>query len=139
MLLPTSYNVISFLIVNSLNIKVVNSSWLRPALSTSSLGLHSDTLDTTTGGETIAAIIRRSELQLDGWNKPDCFRNVAASIHSQCGELELHEETRIQAAISLTICELATAHHTPPLECAVQTSNGHSDTDWIRSQSNCVE
>ncbi|KAI0342308.1 hypothetical protein BDW22DRAFT_1357628 [Trametopsis cervina] len=50
-------------------------------------------------------------------HKPDCFRRAASSIRVQCSELDMHEEQRVQAAITMTICELATAKHTPPLEC----------------------
>ncbi|KIY51816.1 hypothetical protein FISHEDRAFT_18726, partial [Fistulina hepatica ATCC 64428] len=51
--------------------------------------------------------------------RPDCFRRTTESIRVQCGQLELDEDARVHAAISMTLCELATAkHHTPPLECS---------------------
>ncbi|KAJ3810903.1 hypothetical protein EV368DRAFT_26180, partial [Lentinula lateritia] len=48
----------------------------------------------------------------------DCFHKVAGSIRTRCSELDMNEEERVVAAISMTLCELATAkHHTPPMEC----------------------
>ncbi|KAF7326344.1 RING finger protein [Mycena venus] len=48
--------------------------------------------------------------------RPDCFRRVAAKIRLRCGELEMNEDERVRAAISMTLCELATAtHHSLPL------------------------
>ncbi|KAK0192303.1 hypothetical protein F5146DRAFT_928132, partial [Armillaria mellea] len=36
-----------------------------------------------------------------------------------CSALEMGEDERVSAAISMTLCELATAKHlSPPLECA---------------------
>ncbi|KAL6305991.1 hypothetical protein BKA93DRAFT_730248, partial [Sparassis latifolia] len=49
----------------------------------------------------------------------DCFRHAAGRIQMRCGQLDMDEGERIKAAISMTLCELATAkHHAPPLECA---------------------
>ncbi|GAW04954.1 Nuclear fusion protein KAR5 [Lentinula edodes] len=48
----------------------------------------------------------------------DCFHKVAGSIRTRCSELDMNEEERVVAAISMTLCELATAkHHAPPMEC----------------------
>ncbi|KAJ4476437.1 hypothetical protein C8J55DRAFT_431477, partial [Lentinula edodes] len=48
----------------------------------------------------------------------DCFHKVAGSIRTRCSELNMNEEERVVAAISMTLCELATAkHHAPPMEC----------------------
>ncbi|KAJ3860358.1 hypothetical protein EV359DRAFT_67398 [Lentinula novae-zelandiae] len=50
----------------------------------------------------------------------DCFHKVAGSIRTRCSELDMNEEERVVAAISMTLCELATAkHHAPPLECDI--------------------
>ncbi|KAJ7600788.1 hypothetical protein C8J56DRAFT_769131, partial [Mycena floridula] len=50
--------------------------------------------------------------------RSDCFRRAAGLIRVRCSQLEMDEEERVGAAISMTLCELATAkHHTPPLEC----------------------
>ncbi|TFK67579.1 hypothetical protein BDN72DRAFT_90904 [Pluteus cervinus] len=52
-------------------------------------------------------------------SEPDCFRQVAQNIRVHCQELDMHEAERVHAAISMTLCELATTqHHTIPLECA---------------------
>ncbi|KAJ6610993.1 hypothetical protein B0H10DRAFT_2058042 [Mycena sp. CBHHK59/15] len=54
--------------------------------------------------------------------RPDCFRRVAAKIRMRCADLEVNEDERVKAAISMTLCELATAtHHSLPLECAAFT------------------
>ncbi|KAE9398695.1 hypothetical protein BT96DRAFT_821584, partial [Gymnopus androsaceus JB14] len=51
--------------------------------------------------------------------RSDCFRKVAGSIRMRCAELDMDEEERVLAAISMTLCELATAkHHAPPMECS---------------------
>ncbi|KAJ7637056.1 hypothetical protein FB45DRAFT_742661, partial [Roridomyces roridus] len=62
---------------------------------------------------------RRVAVALDNYSRrPDCFRRVAAQIRLRCGELETDEDERVKAAISMTLCELATAtHHAVPLEC----------------------
>ncbi|KAF9074601.1 hypothetical protein BDP27DRAFT_1213906, partial [Rhodocollybia butyracea] len=52
--------------------------------------------------------------------RSDCFRKAAGSIRTRCAELNMNEEERVVAAISMTLCELATAkHHAPPLECNI--------------------
>ncbi|KAF5369070.1 hypothetical protein D9758_002978 [Tetrapyrgos nigripes] len=50
--------------------------------------------------------------------RSDCFRKAAAIIRMQCSELDMSEAERVRAAISMTLCELATAkYHSPPMEC----------------------
>ncbi|TFK89906.1 hypothetical protein K466DRAFT_465776, partial [Polyporus arcularius HHB13444] len=52
-------------------------------------------------------------------NKPDCFRRAVGVVQTRCGELETNESERVKAALSMTLCEIATAEdHSPPLECA---------------------
>ncbi|KAJ3743659.1 hypothetical protein DFH05DRAFT_1400010 [Lentinula detonsa] len=56
----------------------------------------------------------------------DCFRKAAGSIQTRCAELDMNEEERVVAAISMTLCELATAkHHSPPMECDVFSARLH--------------
>ncbi|KAJ7236241.1 hypothetical protein C8J57DRAFT_1377121 [Mycena rebaudengoi] len=76
---------------------------------------------------------------LDNYSRrPDCFRRVAAKIRLRCGELELNEDERVKAAISMTLCELATAtHHSLPLECADFTVDSKSSS--IRIHGECVD
>ncbi|KAJ6499552.1 hypothetical protein C8R47DRAFT_957777, partial [Mycena vitilis] len=76
---------------------------------------------------------------LDDYSRrPDCFRRVAAKIRVQCGELEMNEDARVRAAISMTLCELATAtHHSLPLECESFTAD--SDASSARTQGGCVD
>ncbi|THV04789.1 hypothetical protein K435DRAFT_648883, partial [Dendrothele bispora CBS 962.96] len=51
--------------------------------------------------------------------RSDCFRKVAGKIRLRCSELDMSEAERVQSAISMTLCELATAkHHSPPMECS---------------------
>ncbi|KAJ7128125.1 hypothetical protein C8R46DRAFT_1017642 [Mycena filopes] len=70
--------------------------------------------------------------------RPDCFRRVASRIRLQCAELETNEDGRVKAAISMTLCELATAtHHSLPLECASFTMDSEAAT--IRTQGECVD
>ncbi|KAJ7138514.1 hypothetical protein C8R43DRAFT_606360 [Mycena crocata] len=70
--------------------------------------------------------------------RPDCFRRVAATIRLRCGELEMDEDERVKAAISMTLCELATAtHHSIPLECASFTVD--SESPPMQIQGECVD
>ncbi|KAJ7232958.1 hypothetical protein B0H12DRAFT_183641 [Mycena haematopus] len=70
--------------------------------------------------------------------RPDCFRRVAGKIRLRCGELEMNEDERVRAAISMTLCELATAtHHSLPLECASFTVDSESPS--AQTQGECVD
>ncbi|KAL1706477.1 hypothetical protein EV121DRAFT_278748 [Schizophyllum commune] len=66
------------------------------------------------------ALVGAYQGALDAYaRRPDCFKDSAALISARCEELDSREDERVRAAISMTLCELATAkHHTPPLECA---------------------
>ncbi|KAJ7148094.1 hypothetical protein C8R43DRAFT_1194866 [Mycena crocata] len=69
---------------------------------------------------------------------PDCFRRVAGNIRQRCGEQEMDEDERVKAAISMTLCEIATAtHHSLPLECISFTVD--SDSPPIQIQGECVD
>ncbi|TRM57494.1 hypothetical protein BD626DRAFT_211910 [Schizophyllum amplum] len=73
------------------------------------------------------AAIGRSQSSLDAYaRRPDCFKDSAALISARCEDLDARENERVRAAISMTLCELATAkHHTPPLECAPFAAGAH--------------
>ncbi|PCH44959.1 hypothetical protein WOLCODRAFT_105932 [Wolfiporia cocos MD-104 SS10] len=90
----------------------------------------------------VAMIARNAEsLQLYS-RQPDCFRRAAGLIRAQCGELDVNEDERVRAAISMTLCELATAkHNQPPMECAAYAADSHSDEMVSPPQSHriCVE
>ncbi|KAI9065641.1 hypothetical protein FKP32DRAFT_1647319 [Trametes sanguinea] len=98
-----------------------------------------------TGGappEEIATILQGAE-SLDRYSaKPDCFRRAAATIRANCAELESREDERVRAALSLTLCEIATAeHYSPPMECIpfqVGSESSHSPPE-VHSGSKCVE
>ncbi|KAI5888546.1 uncharacterized protein SCHCODRAFT_085873 [Schizophyllum commune H4-8] len=66
------------------------------------------------------ALVSTYQGALDAYaRRPDCFKDSAALINARCEELDSREDERVRAAISMTLCELATAkHYTPPLECA---------------------
>ncbi|KAF8189975.1 hypothetical protein K438DRAFT_1592842 [Mycena galopus ATCC 62051] len=74
---------------------------------------------------------------LDNYSRrPDCFRRVAGNIRLRCGELDMNEDERVRAAISMTLCELATAtHHSIPLECA----SFAVDSEPAQVQGDCVD
>ncbi|KAF9507471.1 hypothetical protein BS47DRAFT_308429 [Hydnum rufescens UP504] len=80
-------------------------------------------------------------------SKPDCFRDVASSLQLRCGkELEVDVDERVQAAVSMTLCEIATARrHAAPLECSPFVSppnaafNPSSRSERADSQASCVE
>ncbi|KNZ76939.1 Nuclear fusion protein KAR5 [Termitomyces sp. J132] len=79
----------------------------------------------------------------DYTRRPDCFRKAAASIQSHCAELDMNESERVNVAISMTLCEVATAtHYTVPLECIPFMSRSqlqHLTSDVIRLQGDCVD
>ncbi|KAL7284092.1 hypothetical protein ACG7TL_001372 [Trametes sanguinea] len=92
--------------------------------------------------EEIAAILQGSE-SLDRYSaKPDCFRRAAASIRANCAELKSREDERVRAALSLTLCEIATAeHYSPPMECIpfqLGYDGGRSRPE-VLSGSKCVD
>ncbi|KAH9924372.1 hypothetical protein B0H21DRAFT_797293 [Amylocystis lapponica] len=71
------------------------------------------------GPDEIAMVIRDVEGLESYTRRPDCFRRAAGLIRTRCGELDIDEDERVRAAISMTLCELATAkHYSTPLECA---------------------
>ncbi|KAH9856462.1 hypothetical protein C2E23DRAFT_807758 [Lenzites betulinus] len=66
----------------------------------------------------LAMVLEGSESLEKYATRPDCFRRAAGLIRTGCAELETHEEERVRAALSMTLCELATAEHlSPPMEC----------------------
>ncbi|KAJ7076117.1 hypothetical protein B0H15DRAFT_864983 [Mycena belliarum] len=92
---------------------------------------------TSAEDELVGLLANHAALE-DYSRRPDCFRRVAGSIHVRCGELEMNEDERVQAAISMTLCELATAtHHSIPLECASFTVG--SVASRSRIQGECVD
>ncbi|KAI0746941.1 hypothetical protein C8Q80DRAFT_1178461 [Daedaleopsis nitida] len=81
----------------------------------------------------VAAILQGSRSLEAYARKPDCFRRVANMIQTRCSELETDEAERVKAALSMTLCEIATAdHHSLPLECASfhpDAAAGHYGTE----------
>ncbi|KAI0765374.1 hypothetical protein C8Q74DRAFT_1050032 [Fomes fomentarius] len=75
--------------------------------------------DDGTSPAELAAILQGSRT-LEAYSRtPDCFRRAATLIRARCGDLETEESERVKAALSMTLCEIATAdHYSPPLECA---------------------
>ncbi|KZT10389.1 uncharacterized protein LAESUDRAFT_423435 [Laetiporus sulphureus 93-53] len=88
----------------------------------------------------VAAITRNAELLQSYDRKPDCFRRAAGLIQTRCSELDMDEDERVKAAISMTLCELGTAqHHSAPLECADFDPNSRYADPRIHSSRACVE
>ncbi|KAF9456873.1 hypothetical protein BDZ94DRAFT_1176753 [Collybia nuda] len=80
------------------------------------------------------------EILKDYGQRPDCFRKAAGLIRTRCGELDMNEDERIKAAISMTLCELATArHHSVPFECTPFTVDFISTSSGPHSQGECVD
>ncbi|KAF9240476.1 hypothetical protein BU15DRAFT_74064 [Melanogaster broomeanus] len=73
--------------------------------------------------------------------KPDCFQDAISLVKARCEESHMDEQGRVQAAISMTMCELATArHYSPPMECAAFTRGGHKPSSpSAHAQAQCVE
>ncbi|EGO03540.1 hypothetical protein SERLA73DRAFT_45709 [Serpula lacrymans var. lacrymans S7.3] len=78
---------------------------------------------------------------LDSYSrKSDCFQQAASRLRSRCGESHMSENERIQGAISMTLCELATArHHSPPLECSAFADSRIPFVSTSHVQGDCVE
>ncbi|KAI6104174.1 hypothetical protein F5141DRAFT_988224, partial [Pisolithus sp. B1] len=71
--------------------------------------------------------------------KADCFQDAMSRVKTRCEESHMDEQERIQAAISMTLCELATArHYAPPMECAA-FSKGQQSPSSGHAQAACVE
>ncbi|KAI6006281.1 hypothetical protein F5J12DRAFT_833432 [Pisolithus orientalis] len=71
--------------------------------------------------------------------KADCFQDAMSRVKTRCEESHMDEQERIQAAISMTLCELATArHYAPPMECAAFSKGQQRPPDSF-AQSACVE
>ncbi|KAK7033668.1 hypothetical protein VNI00_012668 [Paramarasmius palmivorus] len=67
----------------------------------------------------IGALLLKRDALVEYSQRSDCFRNVADVIRLRCERLDMDEKERVEAAISMTLCELATAkHHSIPLECS---------------------
>ncbi|KAF4616333.1 hypothetical protein D9613_008634 [Agrocybe pediades] len=73
--------------------------------------------------------------------KPDCFKTAASSFRQKCSELDLDEESRVNVAISMTLCEIATAkHHSVPLECvSYSVDRAHDPAPSPQVQGECVD
>ncbi|KIJ15313.1 hypothetical protein PAXINDRAFT_114956 [Paxillus involutus ATCC 200175] len=77
--------------------------------------------------------------------KPDCFQDAISIVKARCEESRMDEQERVQAAISITMCELATArHYSPPMECAAFARGGYKPSSPLSSpsaqaQARCVE
>ncbi|KAG9311609.1 hypothetical protein JVU11DRAFT_7818 [Chiua virens] len=73
--------------------------------------------------------------------KPDCFQEAITMVKARCEDARMDEEERIQAAIGMTMCELATArHYLPPMECAVYAKPSPKLTSPTpQAQARCVD
>ncbi|KAH0834925.1 hypothetical protein J3R83DRAFT_10609 [Lanmaoa asiatica] len=73
--------------------------------------------------------------------KPDCFQDAITLVKARCEESRMDEQERIQAAIGMTMCELATArHYLPPMECAAYAKVGHKlSLPTPQAQARCVD
>ncbi|KAH7910345.1 hypothetical protein BJ138DRAFT_116876 [Hygrophoropsis aurantiaca] len=110
-----------------------NAYSVRQSLTDNGNGLTREEVDSLfTNTDALEAYARKS----------DCFQNAASSLRMRCAESHMGEDERVQAAIAMTLCELATArHHAPPMECA-EFSDGlvPSSHRYIHeTQGACVE
>ncbi|KAF8908432.1 hypothetical protein CPB85DRAFT_1391316 [Mucidula mucida] len=86
----------------------------------------------------LASLLQNSDMLQETARRSDCFRHAAASIRVRCSDLDMDQDERVSAAISMTLCELGTAQHlSPPLECSQYAVN--ADSSNRRDQGNCVE
>ncbi|RDB16075.1 Nuclear fusion protein KAR5 [Hypsizygus marmoreus] len=108
------------------------------------IGASAETADTLLSGDEIITMISGQD-SLDHYTqRPDCFRRAAGLIRARCEQLDMYEEERVKAsaAISMTLCELATAkHHSIPLECVPFSldSGADGDASISQAQGQCVD
>ncbi|KAI0777285.1 hypothetical protein BD413DRAFT_515271 [Trametes elegans] len=90
----------------------------------------------------LALILQGSDALERYSTKQDCFRKASSLIRARCAELETREDERVKAALSMTLCEIATAeNYSPPMECA-PFQPGYNDRRHVPSASShgkCVE
>ncbi|KAI0372102.1 hypothetical protein BV20DRAFT_143358 [Pilatotrama ljubarskyi] len=76
-------------------------------------------------------------------SRPDCFRRAAGLIRANCAALETSEDERVTAALSMTLCEIATAEQqSPPMECIsfqIVGGDGQPRPSFGGSPGKCVE
>ncbi|KAI6132380.1 hypothetical protein EV401DRAFT_2253975 [Pisolithus croceorrhizus] len=104
-------------------------------------------LDTIFSGKSIGPLITTARIIFEiladvlgsYHRKADCFQDAMSRVKTRCEESHMDEQERIQAAISMTLCELATArHYAPPMECAA-FSKGQQSPSSGHAQAACVE
>ncbi|KAK2465620.1 hypothetical protein APHAL10511_002512 [Amanita phalloides] len=118
----------------------------RPCIPTHQI--HEDNVDMVSLNELgltsddIATMFRTRNAMDKPLHKTDCFLQVANAIRARCRQDHMSEDERIHAAISMTLCELATANYqSPPLECVPFSLDGQAAEMFVahRSQRGCVE
>ncbi|TFK41551.1 hypothetical protein BDQ12DRAFT_388968 [Crucibulum laeve] len=111
-------------------------SWSRAAPT----AVAADVRDIAISANEVNALLLGHDALEKYSNRPDCFRRAAKSIRTRCAELEMDETERVNAAIAMTLCEVATAkHHSFPLECIPFSSeNAPKNTD-AQAQGTCVD
>ncbi|KAF9220743.1 hypothetical protein BS17DRAFT_298547 [Gyrodon lividus] len=91
----------------------------------------------------IDALLKSRDTLQSYQRKPDCFRDAISLVKAHCEESHMDEQERVQAAISMTMCELATArHYSPPMECAGFARGGYklsSSSPPAHARGQCVE
>ncbi|GLB39285.1 putative tht1-like nuclear fusion protein [Lyophyllum shimeji] len=118
--------------------------WSRDSdkLTSSSRQTYALSTDAVLTPEELDAIFLSQDSLRDYARRPDCFRRAASLIRSHCAQLDMNENERVNAAISMTLCELATAkHHSVPLECVPFSveSNISEHSPISRMQGECVD
>ncbi|KAF9475726.1 hypothetical protein BDN70DRAFT_223506 [Pholiota conissans] len=97
--------------------------WLSKSNSLKTLGtahsdIHNDVAKILSEKEIESLRLNYDALQSYS-RKPDCFKRAAGLVRAQCIDLDMDEDARVEAAITMTLCEVATAkHHSFPLECS---------------------
>ncbi|ESK88088.1 nuclear fusion protein kar5 [Moniliophthora roreri MCA 2997] len=103
--------------------------------------IHNSLGDPSSHENEISFLLLKRDALVEYTRRSDCFRSVADMIRLRCEHLDMDEQERVKAAISMTLCELATAkHHSIPLECSSFSINQHSLLEAINPdlQGECV-
>ncbi|KAJ7936434.1 hypothetical protein B0H13DRAFT_1853495 [Mycena leptocephala] len=100
------------------------------SFSPSSVILNAIIVDTELFGDGLTALLANHAALQDYSYRPDCFRHVAGKINVRCGALEMDEDERVKAAISMALCELATAAKISPLRSNVVLATILAQNFW---------
>ncbi|KAI0360529.1 hypothetical protein OH77DRAFT_693274 [Trametes cingulata] len=93
-------------------------SWAHASFWKKDVSLGAGVISDDFAPDVVASLLQASSSLEKYSARPDCFRKAADLVRANCAELETAEDERVKAALSMTLCEIATAEQqSPPMEC----------------------